>query len=121
MSEATERALTKARARLSGGGANLVEAEPILPPAELGAEVGYGLVEPRLGVLASVYVLPSWDKAAEVARSAPDLVGAGAGERVAAAQDGVAVLVIRADISGPDGGEAHDALSNLLSAFAGEE
>lgn len=102
-------------------GAVLERTDPPVDAGQLGAEAGYGLVHAGLGVRAGVYAFANWG-GAEAGREALEAaVPAGPGERVATAQNGVLAFVIAARIEGPEGGRAHDLLSNALSAFAGDE
>jgi len=99
----------------------LVDATLPTPLETVGAIAGYGLKSPKLDVVAGLYVLRS-QSAAESARALLESANpARSGERVVTARNGRMTFLVRAHIEGPRGGPSHDALSNMVSAFAGDE
>jgi hypothetical protein len=120
-------AIDKARARLSGllhpsrTHAELLPDDPVLPPADVGAEdaAGYRVEEPPMRV--TVYFSSSWDAANDLAFALESRFSDDPSLFVTTGTNGVMTFYGETRLDGPHGDAAQYALNDILSAFSGDE
>jgi hypothetical protein len=94
--------------------------EPERAPDELGALAGVGFHSHDPHIVVSVYVFQSWSQHQSVAKELENELSED-GVRVITATNGPMLLVGHTRIDGPGGTDARFALTDIASAFAGDE
>jgi hypothetical protein len=99
----------------------LVETAPEHDPASLGALGGTGFEAKDPDVRVSVYVFKDWSSHKAIAERLVSEMPQDEGQRVRHGSNGPMLFFGHTRLDGPKGREAKYRLSQLLSAFAGDE